>query len=152
MIWGYLIVAMGFAYIALILGTTIYVYRYGDGECRLAITTLLAGSALTFAAVYFEGSYFAPADPVLVGIEALVFAAFFIHGLYSRRYWPMSLPMLQGVNFAIHLAVVTVPGIVPDVYSWAQGLWAYPQMGIILMAAIYHRRTKVGKDLQHGKL
>ena len=44
MIWGYV-------YIALIVGITLVVLWIGDRECRLAITTLLTGSALTLGAL-----------------------------------------------------------------------------------------------------
>lgn len=135
MIWGYV-------YIALIVAITLVVLWIGDRECRLAITTLLAGSALTLGALFFTGSYFERIDWLILAIDLAVFAAFLARALVSRRYWPMLLPMFQAITCATHLTKLAAPEIVPDAYSAAQGHWSYWQMMIILIAACYARAEK----------
>ncbi|MBB6427915.1 hypothetical protein [Sphingopyxis sp. JAI128] len=135
MIWGYV-------YIALIVGITLVVFWIGDRECRLAITTLLTGSALTLAALLFTGSYFERIDWLMLAIDLAVLVAFLARALVSRRYWPMLLPMFQTITCATHLTKLAAPEIVPDAYSAAQGHWSYWQMAIILIAAFYARAEK----------
>jgi hypothetical protein len=138
MIWGYI-------YIGLIVSATVYILWAGDWESRLAIATLVAGSALTLLAVYLSGQYFQSADLLLVSLDFLVFAAFFSHMAISRRYWTLILPALQLITCLTHLAKLTAPEIVPKVYSAGQGFWAYPQMAIIL-AAVYWQRTHTRRE------
>lgn len=135
MIWGYV-------YIALIVGITLVVLWIGDRECRLAITTLLTGSALTLGALLFTGSYFERIDWLMLAIDLAVLSAFLARALVSRRYWPMLLPMFQAITCATHLTKLAAPEIVPDAYSAAQGHWSYWQMAIILIAAFYARAEK----------
>src|SRR3546814_18955351 len=114
MIWGYI-------YIALIVGITLVVLWIGDRECRLAITTLLVGSALTLGALFLTGSYFERIDWLMLVIDLAVFGAFLARALVSPRYWPMLLPMFQAITCATPLTKPDAPEIVPDAYSADQG-------------------------------
>ncbi|WP_447759837.1 hypothetical protein [Sphingopyxis panaciterrae] len=138
MIWGYI-------YIALIVGTAVAVLWIGDRECRLAIATLFAGSALTLAALFLTKSYFERIDWLMLAIDLTVLGAFLAQALVSRRYWPLTLPMFQAITCATHLTKLAAPEIVPDAYSAAQGHWSYWQMAIILIAAFYARAARRAK-------
>ncbi|OHC98987.1 MAG: hypothetical protein A2885_18340 [Sphingopyxis sp. RIFCSPHIGHO2_01_FULL_65_24] len=135
MIWGYVYIAL----MATVLATVLWI---GDWECRIAVLTLFAGSALTLAAIYFSGSYFEGATPLLVAFDFLILAIFTGHALYSRRYWTLPVAALQLITCSTHLAKLSAPAIVSDAYSAGQGHWAYIQMVIILIAAIHVRARK----------
>jgi len=132
MIWGYI-------YIGLILSATAYILWAGDWEARFAISTMTAGSAMTLLAVYLSGRYFEFADVLLVSLDFLVLAIFLGHLAVSRRYWTIVLPALQLITCLTHLAKLVAPDIVPKIYSAGQGFWAYPQMAVILMAAVWRQ-------------
>lgn len=128
MIWGYI-------FIGLIGAATLYVLLVGNWETRLAILTLVCGSALSVLAVYLSGQYYESANLMVASVDLVVLAVFFAHALVSRRYWVLCLPALQLITCTTHLAKLLAPDIVPRVYSAAQGHWAYYQIVLILAAA-----------------
>lgn len=146
MIWGYI-------YIGLIVSATAYILWVGDWEARFAISTLISGSALTLLAVYLSGGYFEFADMLLISLDFLVLSVFVGHMAISRRYWTIMLPALQLITCLTHLAKLVAPDIVPKVYSAGQGFWAYPQMAIILMAALWRQahRGRYGPSMSCDK-
>lgn len=130
MIWGYL-------YIALMIGSTLVVLRIGERESRIAILTLFAASAFTLLGLILSGTRFEVVSLLVGSLDFLVLAIFLGHALVSRRYWTMCLPALQLITCTTHLLKLFAPEIIPRVYSAGQGFWAYPQMLIILLAAIW---------------
>jgi hypothetical protein len=132
MIWGYI-------YIGMIAAVAITVLWIGDRECRLAMLTLVSGSALTLLAVFASGSYFDSLNILLVSLDFVVLAAFVALALFGRRFWTLDVAALQLITCTTHIAKALAPEIVPDVYSAGQGFWAYWQMLLILTAAVYAR-------------
>ena len=151
MIWGYI-------FIALISTATTYVIAAGDRDARIAILTLVGGSALTILAVLFSGQYYESANGLVALVDFSILGIFLWLSLISRRYWTMCLPALQAIVCITHVAKLIAPDIVPKVYVAAQGHWSYYQIALILLAAHMHsvRRkllrqwTRSRKSLKHG--
>ena len=131
MIWGIL-------YLATLSSIYIYVERSRIPETRAAIRTLAAASLLTLMAV-LSGVNFETASMMLTMLDFAILAVFLIQALSSRYYWTLCLPAFQLITCMTHLAKFAAPDIVSRVYSAGQGLWAYPQMAVILLAAIWGR-------------
>lgn len=130
MIWGYL-------YIVLMLGSTLLVLWIGDRETRWAILTLFAASAFTLFGLYISDTRFEVVSLLVSSLDFFVLAIFVAHALVSRRYWTLCLPALQLITCTTHVLKILAPEILPRVYSAGQGFWAYPQMLIIILAAIW---------------
>lgn len=140
MIWGYI-------FIALIGAATGYVMMAGDREARLAMLTLVGGSALTVLTVYLSGQYYEAANSLVALVDFLVLGVFLWLALRSRRYWPLFLPALQAIVCITHIAKLIAPDIIPRVYSAAQGHWSYYQIALILTAAYMHSaRRKILRE------
>lgn len=135
MIWGYI-------FITLIVGTAGYVLWVGDQDARLAILTLLGGSAATVIVVYLSGQYFLSAYSAVALVDFAVFAVFLWQALRSRRYWMLPLPALQLIACITHIAKFIAPDIVPRAYAAAQGHWSYYQIVLIASAAYMHGRRR----------
>lgn len=131
MIWGLL-------YLISLFSILLYVERSKVPETRAAIRTLAGASALTLMAV-LSGVDFETASMMLTMLDFAVLAVFLIQALSSRYYWTLCLPAFQLITCMTHLAKFAAPDIVSRVYSAGQGLWAYPQMAVILLAAIWGR-------------
>ncbi|WP_428630261.1 hypothetical protein [Sphingopyxis sp.] len=143
MIWGYL-------YIALMTGSTLVVLRIGERESRTAILTLFAASAFTLLGLYFSGTRFEVASLLVSSLDFLVLAIFLGHALVSKRYWTLCLPALQLITCTTHVLKAFAPEIIPRVYSAGQGFWAYPQMLIILLAAIWAYQDRRARSRTQG--
>lgn len=140
MIWGYI-------FIALIAATTAYTLYAGDREARLAILTLVGGSALTIVAVYYSGQYYESANALVALVDFAVLGVFLWLSLASRRYWTLCLPALQAIVCITHVAKLIAPDIIPRAYVVAQGHWSYYQILLIVMAAHMHSvRRKILRE------
>jgi len=135
MIWGYI-------FIALIAATTAFVLYAGDREARLAILTLVGGTALTVLAVYFSGQYYESANGLVALVDFLVLGVFLWLSLVSRRYWTLCLPALQTIVCITHNAKHVAPDIFPRVYVATQGHWSYYQILLIVSATFMHRKRR----------
>lgn len=140
MIWGYI-------FIALIAATAAFTLYFGDREARLAILTLIAGTALTVVAVYSSGQYYETANGLVAAVDFLVLGVFLWISQTSRRYWTLCLPGLQAIVCITHIAKLIAPDIVPRAYVVTQGHWSYYQIILILLATHMHRtRRKILRD------
>ena len=95
MIWGYI-------FIALIAAATAYTLYAGDREACIAILTLVGGSALTIAAVYYSGQYYESANGLVALVDFAILGIFLWLSLASRRYWTLCLPALQAIVCITH--------------------------------------------------
>jgi carbon starvation protein CstA len=103
--------------------------------------TLVIASFLTLAAL-LSGATFYVASSLLTALDFLVLAVFLAHALRSRYYWTLCLPAFQLLTCLTHVAKLVAPGIMSQVYSAGQAFWAYPQMLVILLAAIWARSAR----------
>lgn len=131
----------GLLYLAVLLAVLIYVEHSKEREPRIAIWTLVIASLMTLAAV-LSGSTFHFASALLTGLDFLVLAVFLAHALKSRYYWTLCLPALQLLTCMTHITKFAAPDILSRVYSVGQGFWAYPQMFVILFAAIWAKSAR----------
>lgn len=123
-------------YLILLLAVLIYVERSKWREPRIAIWTLAVTSFLTLAAALF-GATFYTGSWLFTLVDLVALAIFLAHALKSRFYWTLCLPALQLIPCMTNLAKFVAPDILPRVYAASQGVWAYPQMLVILLAAIW---------------
>jgi hypothetical protein len=131
MIWGVI-------YLATMISILIFVEISKVPETRGAMRALCIASLLTLAAV-LSGVHFYTASILLTMLDFAVLGVFIVQALSSRRYWTLCLPAFQLITCMIHLARFAAPDVLPRVYEAGQGFWAYPQMALVLAAAIWGR-------------
>ncbi|MBB5707665.1 hypothetical protein [Sphingopyxis panaciterrulae] len=115
----------------------IHVLRIGERETRFAILTLVAGSLLTLASLVIADSRFDVFSLLVATLDFAVLVVFLGHALVSRRYWTLCLPAFQLLTCTTHVMKFVLPDLWPRLYSAGQGFWAYPQMLVILLAAMW---------------
>lgn len=130
MIWG-------IVYLVSLLAVLAIVLCVGERETRFAILTLVAGSLLTLVSLIIASSRFDIFSLLLATLDFAVLAVFLGHALVSRRYWTLCLPAFQLITCMTHVMKFVLPDLWPRLYSAGQGFWAYPQMLVILLAAMW---------------
>lgn len=140
MIWG-------LVYLVLLLAVLIQVLRIGERETSFAILTLVAGSLLTLASLIIANSRFDIFSLLVASVDFAVLAVFLGHAFVSRRYWTLCLPSFQLIVCMTHVMKFVLPDLWPRLYSAGQGFWAYPQMLVILLAAMW---AKADIDARRG--
>ena len=131
----------GLIYLAALLAILAYVELGKEREPRIAIWTLAIASFLTLGAL-LSGATFHVASQFLTALDFMVLAVFLIHALRSRYYWTLCLPAFQLLTCLTHIAKFAAPDILSQVYAAGQAFWAYPQMLVILLAAIWAKRAR----------
>lgn len=137
MIWG-------IVYLISLLVVLAIVLRIGERETRFAILTLITGSFLTLISLIIANSRFDIFSLLVTTLDFAVLAVFLGHALVSRRYWTLCLPAFQLITCMTHLMKIALPDLWPSLYSAGQGFWAYPQMLVILLAAMWAKADAEG--------
>lgn len=125
--------AFQIVYLVTMLAAAAYALARGGTAERWAIVWLVICSVLTRALESPKSVRWHHAELVVLAIDALLLAALTATMLRSRRLWPIPAVAIQLVAVVTHVAMLLDHGIVPRVYSWAQGFWAYPIMALIAL-------------------
>ncbi len=132
-------------YLGTLLATAAYVLPRGGHEERWSYLWLAACSVGTFMFESPKSIRWHHAEFVVMSIDAALLVAMATIMLRSQRLWLIPAVAFQLVAVITHVAMLINPAIVPRVYSWAQGFWAYPIMALIAAGtARRHRLSAPG--------
>jgi len=132
-----------------LLACSAYVLWKGGPPERLGIAIAIAASFLSAITVSHDLSVrYRHVETGLFTVDLVTLAAFAILALRSDRFWPLWITGIHLVGVATHTAKLLTPEVVPRVYSWIQGLWAYPIVLLIVIGAWRHqeRLRRFGAD------
>jgi hypothetical protein len=73
-------------------------------------------------------------------VDLVLLAGFVVLSLFADRFWPLWITGIHLVGVATHTAKTLDPNVVPQVYSWIQGLWAYPIIALIVIGTARHQK------------
>ena len=136
----------GWFYLALLLLVIGTVLIKGDWEVRIATLVVFAGSVATGLITRPRNDAFDEPSMYLLINEALILAVLLVIALRSRRYWPLPVAALELAACLSLLVPFSDANIVAYAMGVAQGLWAYPQLLILLFAALTPRRHERSKS------
>lgn len=126
-----------FIYPALLIACVIFIFWKGRFDERVVCGALVGGSIST-AIIYNSqsGDWIDPSIP-LIANEFVITAIILAIAYRSKRFWPLPVAAFQMI--ALLAQAVNLVG--KDLQSYAvgvsQGMWAYPQLIILLLATIH---------------
>lgn len=122
---------------------TLYAFRKGGWEERLAAMSSVAGSYLSALVANANGSFQRFEGPMaLVDMGSL--CLLIVIAMRSNRFWPLWLAAIQGVSVLGHLAPL-IPNMQPATSYNAVALWSYPWWIILAFAVRNHSRHKAAE-------
>ena len=127
---------MGVIFAALLLIAVGFVLLRGGADERIAVAALTLGSISTYAIFHYFGRDFTAVKVPMLLNEAAVLAVLLVLAFRSRRIWPMPVASLQIVTFLSLLTPFFGHNIVSHGLGVAQGIWAYPQLILIVMGTV----------------
>jgi hypothetical protein len=127
----HLIAQLGFW--LLLLASAFFAWRRGGKAERMGSAIMVAGAALSMAAVAELANRFHSAEIGLFFVDLAVLAAFWALMLRSNRYWPIWASAFQLAGIMTHFAAFVTPHLLPASYAILQGLWAYPIIIVMLL-------------------
>lgn len=124
----------------LALCSTFVLARGGPPE-RTAIAIVIAASFLSALSVSHNVDLrYGGVETGLLLVDLAALAFFTLLALRADRFWPLWITGIHLVGVATHTAKLASPDVLPRIYSWIQGLWAYPIIILIVIGTIRHRR------------
>jgi hypothetical protein len=120
-----------------------YALWRGGAPERIGAIIFIMATTLTVAAATSLRPAFRSLEAGILVVDTVVFVAFLLLALRSRRFWPLWMTGLQAVQVAGHAAQLASPEMMPWAYSVAQGIWSYPMMAL-LVAGTWRHQTRLG--------
>lgn len=120
---------------------SVYVLWKGGAPERTGIAIVIAASFLSALSVSHDASVrYGNMETGLFTVDVVALAAFVVLALRADRFWPLWITGIHLVGVATHTAKLVSPDVLPRIYSWIQGLWAYPIIILIVIGTIRHRK------------
>lgn len=116
-----------------------YALMRGGAPERIAAAILFLGSVLSPLVASAWLTRFQHVEHGMLMVDLIVFALFFILALTTRRFWPLWMTAMQGVNLVSHLSILA-PDVIPRVYGNAVTLSIYPMLLVLVVATWRHQR------------
>lgn len=123
-------------YLLLLVSSVCFVFWKGRFEERLAAGALTIGSIVTYLLYVRAGKDWLNFDLALLLNEAAVTAVILCIAYRSKRFWPLPVAAFQIIAMLTPLAGVLGENLASYALGVTQGLWAYPQLLVLMVAAI----------------
>jgi hypothetical protein len=130
---------LGWIYTSMLLTALAFIVIRGEWEERLAVMAMLFVGYGTYHIYAQTGHKFDEFSSLLVANEAVLLLVSLFVAYRSNRFWPLPFAALEIAVFLSLLAPLFGRNLVSYAMGVAQGLWAYPQLLILLMAVIRAR-------------
>lgn len=133
---------IAFLYPALLLASSIYIAARGNFEQRLVLVTLMAGSIFT-AVIYGISAHesWLGLNLGMVMNEAVVLSVILFVAYRSRRFWPLFIAAFEAAALLAQFAGTFARNPVSYALGMTQGIWAYFQLIVLMLATWRNRRA-----------
>ena len=139
-------VIIGWVYAALLMATLMFIAVRGRSDERIVLAALVAGSVSTLVIYGLLGrSFLAVQLPMLIN-ESAVLAILLAVAFRSTHFWPLPVAAFQLAAFLALMTPYFGENIVSYGLGVAQGIWAYPQLLILVIAAARRPRRQAPKS------
>lgn len=123
-------------YLLLLVSSLCFVFWKGRSEERLVAGALTIGSIVTYSLYVRAGKDWLNLDLALLLNEALVTAVILYIAYRSKRFWPLPVAAFQITALLTPIAALMGENLASYALGVTQGLWAYPQLLILIIATI----------------
>ena len=123
-------------YLLLLVSSLCFVFWKGRSEERLVAVALTIGSIVTYSLYVRAGKDWLNLDLALLLNEALVTAVILYIAYRSKRFWPLPVAAFQITALLTPIAALMGENLASYALGVTQGLWAYPQLLILIIATI----------------
>lgn len=122
---------------------TLYAFRKGGWEERLAAISSVISSYLSVLVADPNGSFLHVEGPMAI-VDTCSLALLMLIALRSNKFWPLWIAAIQGVSVLGHLAPL-IPNMQRATSYNAVALWSYPAWIILAFAVRNHNRQTLQK-------
>jgi len=131
----------GWLYLVLLGAAVTFVLLYGKGEERAIVCTMVLTSVATLVLYRSQGQRFGAVVLPFILNEAILLTVTLIVAYRSRRFWPMPVASLELAAFFSLFAPLFGRNLLSYALGVTQGVWAYFQLLILVLAVIRGRNS-----------
>jgi hypothetical protein len=137
------------AFLALLVVSSAYALTKGGRPEQVGSVTLLGGALLTVGIARPLGLRFHNLETGILLVDLMILGVFLWLSLRTTRFWPIWIAALLAAEVVMHLSLILAPGIVPEAYMDAVGIWSWGDQLIVVVATWRHRTrlTRTGADV-----
>lgn len=133
-----------YTYLVMLVACVFFIFWKGRFEERVVASALLAGSVLTaFIHAIRSGDWLDPSIALLAN-EAVVTAIILTVAFRSKRFWPLPVAAFQLIAMLAQIVSMIGENLESYAVGVTQGMWAYLQLLIVVIATWRGMRTKPG--------
>ena len=121
-------------YLLLLVSSVAFVFWKGKFDERLTAAALLTGSLMTPILFSVSRQSWLTPNAALVINEAAVTVVILYVAYRSKRFWPLPVAAFQIAALMTPLAALFGENLASHALGVTQGLWAYPQLVILVVA------------------
>lgn len=129
----------GWFYLGLLASAVTFVILRGGGEERAIVCTMMLTSVATLLLYQFAGQKFGTIMLPFILNEAVLLAVTLTIAYRSKRFWPMPVASLELAAFLSLFAPLFGKNLVSYALGVTQGVWAYFQLMILVLAVVRGR-------------
>lgn len=115
-------------------------WRGGPPERVGILIAWIASVASNLAILASVGIRFQQVEHGVFIVDLATAGAFLALALCADRFWPLWVAGIHLVGLATHAAMLMSPTVVPWVYAWIQGFWAYPIVALMVIGSVRHQK------------
>lgn len=138
-------------YLLLLVSAVAFVIARGTREERMIVGTMVLTSTSTFILYRFGDQRFADFSVPLILNEAILLIVTLTIAYRSLRFWPMPVASLEVAAFLTLFTPLFGQNLVSHALGVTQGIWAYPQL-LILVLAVVRGRNRDRTTVKRGNI
>jgi len=125
-------------FLGLLLAAFAYVARCGRWPERIGLAVIFVGSVAT--AFVGRSDLWQGAEIGILAVDVLVLGMFIMIVGLTDRFWPLWVSAFQLVSVISHLARLLKPATVALAYAFAEQVWSYAMIAVVVGSVAWQRR------------
>lgn len=127
-----------FLFLIILLASLAYVVRCGRWPERSGLAIIMLGSIAT--ALVGRSDLWRGTEIGILAVDVVVLMAFLAIVALTDRFWPLWVSAFQLVSVTSHLARLLKPSTLPLAYAFAEQVWSYAMIAVVIGSVAWQRR------------
>ncbi len=125
-------------FLLILLASFAYVVRCGRWPERSGLAIIMLGSIAT--ALVGRSDLWRGTEIGILAVDVVVLIAFLAIVALTDRFWPLWVSAFQLVSVTSHLARLLKPSTLPLAYAFAEQVWSYAMIAVVIGSVAWQRR------------
>lgn len=126
-------------FLGLLLVSFAFVVRCGRWPERIGLMVIVVGSVAT--ALVGRSDLWKGTEMGILAVDVIVLGTFVVIVGLTDRFWPLWVSAFQLVSVTSHLVRLLKPSTLPLAYAFAEQVWSYVMIAVLVGSVVWQRRS-----------